>query len=207
MNHYLMTLIAVVGLVGLPTWSFAEDEEPVGKLIDKTFEKDRVKLGYVLYLPGDYGKKDDKPWPVVLFLHGMGDNLSRLKRGGLPAQIQRNKESRFILVAPECPGRGWSASALNALLDDVTGKYKVDKDRVYVTGLSMGGYGTWSLAAASPQRFAAIIPICGGGSSSSAAKIKHLPIWVFHGGKDTVVPPSRSESMVKALKDAGAKDV
>jgi len=83
----------------------------------------------------------------------------------------------------------------------------VDKDHIYVTGLSMGGFGTWALAAAYPDRFAAIVPICGGGSPASAAKLKDLPIWVFHGAKDRAVPPSRSEAMIKALKKAGSKKV
>ena len=97
--------------------------------------------------------------------------------------------------------------ALNALLDDVVGKYRVDKDRIYVTGLSMGGFGTWSLAAAHPERFAAIAPICGGGNPTDAKKLKDLPIWVFHGAKDQTVPASRSDAMVKALKEAGSERV
>jgi len=110
-------------------------------------------------------------------------------------------------VSPQAPQRGWQAETLNGLLDDVLAHYKVDKDRVYVTGLSMGGFGTWALAAAHPEKFAAIVPICGGGNPADATKIKDLPIWIFHGAKDTVVPPSRSEAMEKALKEAGAKEV
>src|SRR5437773_2415481 len=180
------------------------EKELVGKLIDKRFEKDKAALDYVLYLPPGYGN-DDKAWPLVLFLHGRGDKLERLKRAGLPAQIAQKKDP-FIMVAPQAEPR-WNAAALNELLDDVVAKHKVDRDRVYVTGLSMGGFGTWSLATAYPDRFAAIIPICGGGNPANAAKIKDLPIWVFHGAKDKTVPPGRSEAMVKALKDAGAQNV
>ncbi len=97
--------------------------------------------------------------------------------------------------------------ALMALVDDVAARYKVDKDRIYVTGLSMGGFGTWAFAAAFPDRVAAIIPICGGGNPADAKKLKELPIWVFHGAKDPVVPSSRSEAMIKALKEAGASKV
>ena len=87
---------------------------------------------------------------------------------------------------PQCATRkDWKPESLGKLLDEVTAKHRVDKDRIYVTGLSMGGYGTWKLAAAYPDRFAAIIPICGGGDPKTAEKIKHLPIWVFHGAKDT----------------------
>jgi predicted peptidase len=79
----------------------------------------------------------------------------------------------------------------------------VDPDRVYLTGLSMGGYGTWSLAAAHPERFAAIVPICGGGNPADAAKLASLPVWVFHGAKDPTVPLERSKEMVEAIKSAG----
>jgi predicted peptidase len=199
--------VAVVVVVGGMVSPVAADEkDPVGKLLERKFEKESVKLDYLLYLPEDYGKQD-KALPLVLFLHGAGDKLERLKRGGLPRSVERKKESRFILVSPQCPGRGWSVTALTALLDDVVAKHKVDRDRVYVTGLSMGGFGTWSLAAAHPDRFAAIVPICGGGSPRSAQKLKDLPVWVFHGARDTIVPPGRSEAMVKALKDAGSEKV
>src|SRR5262249_25165213 len=156
-----------------------------------------------------YGK-GDKAWPLLLFLHGAGESgsdLKRVKRHGPPKLIERGKDFPFIVVSPQSPGRGWDPRTLNALLDDVAAKHKVDKDRSYVTGLSMGGFGTWALAAASPDRFAAIVPICGGGTPGDAKKIKDLPIWVFHGAKDSVVPPNRSEAMVKALKSAGAKEV
>jgi predicted peptidase len=98
----------------------------------------------------------------------------------------------------------WNPDALNALLDEVVAQYKVDKKRIYLTGLSMGGYGTWALAGTSPERFAAIVPICGGGDPADARRLKDIPTWVFHGAKDSVVPLSRSEEMVKALKEAGS---
>jgi predicted peptidase len=179
----------------------------VGKLQRKTFDKEgKTKLDYLLYLPRGYDKIT-RDVPLVLFLHGKGDKLTRMERGGLPKQVERKKDQPFILVAPECPGRGWSPRDLAPLLDDVTSTYRVDKDRVYVTGLSMGGFGTWSLAAAYPDRFAAIIPICGGGNPTAARKIKDLPIWVFHGVKDDIVPIARSVAMVNALEKAGAKGV
>jgi predicted peptidase len=90
------------------------------------------------------------------------------------------------------------------LLDDIIRTYRVDRDRVYLTGLSMGGFGTWDLAAAHPEKFAAIAPICGGGNPQNAKKLARLPIWVFHGAKDPTVPIERSREMVEALKAAGA---
>ncbi|MFL5340355.1 MAG: prolyl oligopeptidase family serine peptidase [Gemmataceae bacterium] len=205
----LVALAAVMAFAWSP--ARAEDKAQAGKQEPKQFEREvtvKVKLNYLLYLPEDYGK-EDKAWPLVLFLHGAGESgndVEKVKKHG-PPKLAEEKKFPFILVSPQSPGRGWEPAGLNALLDDVCAHYKVDPDREYVTGLSMGGFGTWALAAAYPQRFAAIAPICGGGNPADAAKIKHLPIWVFHGAKDPTVPVARSEAMVKALKEAGAEHV
>jgi predicted peptidase len=165
----------------------------------------KVTLGYLLYLPKDYARKDS--WPLVLFLHGSGergDNLERVKLHGPPKLIAAGKEFPFIVVSPQCPEhRQWGPLELTALLDEMVEKYKVDRDRIYVTGLSMGGSGTWSLAALNPARFAAIVPICGGGEPSAAKRLVHLPTWVFHGAKDPTVLLERSTKMVEAMKKHG----
>lgn len=157
---------------------------------------------YLLYLPEDYGEKER--WPLILFLHGVGergDNLDRVKIHGPPKLIAKGKSFPFIVLSPQCPaGQWWDVEMLDALLNKIEADYAVDPDRVYVTGLSMGGFGTWALAGAYPDRFAAIAPICGGGEPVSARYIKHLPTWVFHGDKDAVVPIKRSQEMVDALK-------
>jgi predicted peptidase len=162
----------------------------------------KVTMGYLLYLPKDYAQKDS--WPLLLFLHGAGergDDLDRVKIHGPPKLIQAGKDLPFIVLSPQCPtGRWWQPQELSVLLDEIVEKYKVDKDRIYVTGLSMGGFGTWALAAFSPDRFAALVPICGSGDSSTVRRFARLPIWVFHGAKDPVVPLSSSEKMVEALK-------
>jgi len=163
-----------------------------------------VSLDYLVSVPTDYEKKDS--WPLLLFLHGAGErgnNLEIVKKHGPPKLIDQGKPFPFVVVSPQCPQNGsWSSKPLEliALLDEITAKYKIDQDRIYLTGLSMGGFGTWSLAAYAPDRFAAIVPICGGGEASSARRVTHLPIWVFHGAKDTSVPLKRSEEMVDALK-------
>ena len=164
-----------------------------------------AKLNYLLFLPADYGKSR-KSWPLVLFLHGSGESgndLAKVKVHGPPKLVEANGPFPFILVSPQSPGRGWNPDVLNALLGSIIKQYRVDKDRVYLTGLSMGGYGTWSLAAAHPEKFAAIAPICGGGNPADAAKLVKIPTWVFHGAKDNTVPLKRSEEMVEALKAAG----
>jgi predicted peptidase len=180
------------------------------------------KMGYLLYLPAEYGKDAGKKWPVMLFLHGSGEAgdgttlLKNVAKHGPPKLVAGKKDFPFILISPQNPapdkaaGRrgGWDPKVVKGLLDEVLSSEKqADKDRVYLTGLSMGGFGSWAMAAAYPDTFAAVAPICGGGNPAIAEKIKQLPIWVFHGEKDPTVPIDRSVVMVDALKAAGAKDV
>jgi predicted peptidase len=186
------------------------DEAPMpGKQVPRSLDKvisKRVQLKYLLYLPQDYDPKSDKRWPLVLFLHGAGESgkdLDKVKVHGPPKLVARGKQFPFILVSPQSPKFGWDVDALKALLDEIKEKHRVDPDRIYVTGLSMGGFGTWALAAAYPKEIAAIAPICGGGEPIWARRIKNIPAWVFHGGKDPVVPVERSKVMVNALKKAG----
>lgn len=193
----------LVGAVHSPA---AEDQkaEPGKQQPQKLYRTIRVTLDYLLYLPKDYDQKD--AWPLLLFLHGSGErgeNLDRVKVHGPPKLIAAGKEFPFIVVSPQCPkDRRWEPFELSALLDEIVEKCKVEKDRIYVTGLSMGGAGTWSLAAFSPDRFAALVPICGRGDPNTARRISHMPVWVFHGAKDPTVPLEQSERMVEALKKA-----
>src|SRR5207247_5709557 len=126
-----------------------------------------VELGYLLYLPKDYNAKSGRRWPLMLFLQGAGErgtNLSLVSVHGPPKLVKQGREFPFILVSPQCPAdQRWDNDALLALLDDVIARHKVDTNRIYLTGLSMGGFGAWSLAARYPERFAAVAPICGGG--------------------------------------------
>jgi predicted peptidase len=190
----------------------AEGQPAPGKQEDQRFEAEvtvKVALNYLLYLPQEY-ETEKKPWPLVLFLHGAGESgtdLNKVKIHGPPKLIAGGKHFPFICVSPQSERGGWNPQSLNGLLDSLVAKYRVDKDRIYVTGLSMGGFGTWSLAGAFPDKLAAIVPICGGGNPADAAKMKDLPIWVFHGAKDTAVRLDQSERMVKALEEAGAKSV
>jgi predicted peptidase len=164
-------------------------------------------MKYLLYMPKDYGKEAGKKWPLMLFLHGSGESgtdVEKVKVHGPPKLVAAGKEFPFILVSPQSPGGGWNTETLNALLDDMIKKYSVDEDRVYLTGLSMGGYGTWDLAMTYPDRFAAIAPICGGGTSWKSRRIKHIPTWIFHGAKDSTVPVRNGQEMYDAMKAAGA---
>lgn len=181
--------------------------EQVGSTLDTKYTM-AVHLQYLTYLPLDYDKDPAEKWPLVLFLHGAGEcgtDLDKVKVHGPPKLIAQGKQFPFIVVSPQCPSTKdwWSVDPLVALLDEVEKTYRVDLDRVYLTGLSMGGYGTWSLACAHPERFAAIAPICGGGLPRLAPNLKGLGIWVFHGAQDPTVNLSESQEMVDALNAAG----
>ena len=166
-----------------------------------------VKLGYLLFLPSDYKKNADQKFPLIMFLHGMGErgdeNLNLLKTHGIPKIVETTPNFPCIVVSPQCPDNSWwtmETDALKALLDEIIDSHSVNPDQIYLTGLSMGGYGTWKLATEHPDYFAAIAPICGGGDPEKAEQIKDIPIWVFHGAKDLVVTLEKSEEMVESLK-------
>ena len=184
-----------------PTTSSMQKPKKFSKRITKT-----VELNYLLYLPDDYETTKTKI-PLVLFLHGAGErgnDLEKVKTHGPPKLVENGAKFPFILVSPQCPdGQWWTMESLTLLLDDVQARLRVDKSRIYVTGVSMGGYGTWELALTHPHRFAAIMPICGGSRPWMARLIAHLPVWAFHGAKDKVVKPRESEEMVAAIKAAG----
>lgn len=165
---------------------------------------------YLLHLPASYRTDPGMRWPVILFLHGRGergDDLEMVKRHGPPRMAERNPDFPFIVVSPQCPaGQVWDLDTLNALLDEVLEQTPADPDRVYLTGLSMGGYGTFSLGILSSSRFAAIAPICGGGHENEVRpEHDRVAAWVFHGAKDEIVPPTESERMVQALTRVGAE--
>lgn len=195
----------------------ADDAPAPGKQEAQHFEKDiPVKLDYLLYLPADYQKDQEKTWPTIIFLHGSGErgsNVEKVAVHGPPQFLKEEKDlplKQFIVVSPQCPAnKRWMPFELNAFLDDIIAKYHVDKDRIYLTGLSMGGYGTWQWAEENSNRFAAIAPMSGGGNTSPNALrgLRNMPIWDFHGGADTTVPPEQSREMVEALKKIGNTEV
>jgi len=184
------------------------------------FQKTKAaEINYLLFLPQGYVAKSEKRWPLILFLHGAGErgtNIWKVATHGPPKNVAEHPEFPFIVVSPQCPeGERWSNDVLLGLLDDVTKHYSVDLARVYLTGLSMGGYGTWDLGLAYPEKFAAIAPICGGGqkitallaSREKAQALRTLGVWAFHGAKDPVVPLEESQRMVDALKKIGVQEV
>jgi predicted peptidase len=174
----------------------------------------RGALPYLLFLPKGYGRDPAAKWPLILFLHGAGergDDLALLLQHGIPKIVETREDFPFITVSPQCPeGSFWYLllSVLDGLLTQVASDLAVDPDRTYLTGLSMGGYGVWHLAARYPKRFAAIAPICGGGLEShgfpaKVCALKRVPVWAFHGADDTVVPLAESTRLVETLRACG----
>jgi predicted peptidase len=198
------TLLCLIGL----TTSAPAQPPAASPQAAKHFEakiKVTARLDYLLFLPEGYAKSRQR-WPLMLFLHGAGEsgtNLDKLKVLGPPKIVESKPDFPFILVSPQNARDGWNPDTLNALLDEVVRKYRVDKDRVCLTGASMGGSGTWRLAAAHPEKFAAIAPICGRGDPADAKQLARLPIWVFHGAKDPVVRLESDQAMVEAIQAAG----
>jgi predicted peptidase len=187
---------------------------PQALALDQEIRK-RVQLRYLLWLPASYHDAAAQPWPLILFLHGSGergDDVARVMEYGLPQRLAQGFDLPAIVAAPQCPlASDWTLQddALLALLDELCATYAVNQRWVYLTGLSMGGRGAWRLAASNPNRFAALIPICGRRpdgvrSAETLRPLCNLPTWVFHGAQDQVVPVEESDAMVAALQACGA---
>jgi predicted peptidase len=190
-------------------------------------------IRYLLYLPADYNRDPQKKWPLILYLHGSGEcghDLELLKRHPLPALLDQKPDYPFIVVSPQLAtfndtgisaaspdlaalSWAWSnqTDALMALLEQLQAAYAVDGSRIYLTGISLGGFGAWQIALRYPHAFAAIVPIAGGyilGSDrlpEDLCALKDLPVWAFHGALDASVPPEQDEILVKALQACGSQ--
>ena len=166
-------------------------------------------LSYYLYYPKDYKSEKNKKFPLLLFLHGggeSGDSLSTLKTNGPPKLIVQGKQFPFLILAPQNPykKKWWNTRAVAQLLDTIVENNRVDKNRVYLTGLSRGGSAAWEMAVQYPDKFAAMAVVCGMTPLPYANWInKDLPIWVFHGDQDKSIPISESVNMVDKLKAMG----
>jgi predicted peptidase len=167
-------------------------------------------LPYLLHLPEAYDSDSERRWPLVLFLHGAGErgsDLDSVTGQGIPKLAEAGHEFPFVIATPQCPESSqWVAelTTLAGLLDNVAAAYRIDSSRIYATGLSMGGFGTWSLAIRYPERFAAIAPICGGLWNQGVDRIRRLPVWTFHGEEDKTVPIEFTEKIVAGLEALGA---
>ena len=187
------------------------DDKPKTGFVTASFKNaDGTTSPYVVFIPHDYDGK--KEYPVILFLHGSGETKGGKKMPvevGIGTAIKKQEKTfPFITIIPQSEKRTWQASSGDAkralaILDEVTHSYKTDSHRIYLTGLSMGGMGTWSLAAAHPEKWAAIVPVCGTGDPKSAEKIKDIPTWTFCGDKDVAFLLNGTRNMVAAMKKSG----
>ena len=175
-------------------------------------------ISYLLYLPGAYGQDPQQQWPLVLFLHGSdvwGNNPNDVVASGLPRLLTTTLDFPAVVLSPQSPEDvvwwGVELDLVRALLDHVQANYAIDAQRVYLTGLSMGGFGAWAMAVRYPQRFAALVPVAGGWDSEydivprNICDIKDIPTWAFHGQQDDIVLPKKSELMVNALRQCGVE--
>lgn len=169
--------------------------------------KTKASYDYLLYLPKDYAK-GTKKYPLAIYLHGgsqKGNDLNKLKIYGLPYLVEKGQDFDFIIASPQCPdNKYWSTENwFESLYAELSSKYRIDTDRIYLTGISMGGYGTFITALDFPDKFAAIVPFCGGVNDSDLARICNLskiPVWTFHGTADDKIPFSETERIEKSLE-------
>ena len=196
-------------LTVLGTFSRAEDKlvpgSQVAREVTITPTGKKVSVRYWQFVPADYDGR--KKFPLMLFLHGSGErghNLELVKKWGPPRIVMRRQDFPFVLISPQCPeDTRWNVDELYHLMDHVSGYLMIDQQRMYVTGLSMGGTGSWHMMDRYPELFAAGIPICGNGKSDSAKNLVNIPIWAFHGGADN---PSTSQLMIHQIEKAGGKN-
>lgn len=177
--------------------------QQTGITVQKIDTKGGNISNYVLYIPDGYNEKKDYKWPIVIFLHGvgeMGNNIDVIKQVGL-VKVATGKP--FVIIAPQCLSGWWNPQYLDVLYKEVVNKYHVDPARVYLTGLSMGGYGTWDWSSAHPEKFAAIVPISGGGDINRMKNLKTMPVWVFHSADDPTVNVENSRVLVQQLRALG----
>jgi predicted peptidase len=202
----LALALAATGFLAMNAPNTPQDE----RRFETTLKKD-VRYGYLVSLPANYDAAPSETFPVIVFLHGSGEtgaDLAKLKTQGLAKLLEHRGDlpalAPFIVLSPQTPTRPWDPEALDAWLDAALQGVRADTHRIYLTGLSMGGFATWDWAGRHPERFAAIAPICGGGNMWSTRQLGKTPIWAFHGGADSVVPVEWGQAMADGARKAGA---
>jgi predicted peptidase len=217
---YILFLILI--LILLFFWSCKVNSQSSAVKLDTTNSAVNLDtLPYFLYFPD----KNIQLYPLVIFLHGYGQDVSTPFSPGLQHLVSPKVQNTYpcLVFAPQCPkGEKWVDTdwrlmghtlpkepnrwmkKLMQTLTYILEKYPIDRKKIYLTGLSMGGFGTWDLAMRQPETFAALVPVCGGGDTMQAPKIAHIPTWVFHGAQDNVISVERSRAMVRCLQKAGA---
>ena len=173
-----------------------------------------TKIGYLSYLPPAYNKNNSEDFPLLIFLHGLGEtgsNLDLVARNGPPMLINQGKwpEDRpFVVISPQTSStfyNSWGPALVNNVIDHVVSKYRIDESRIYITGLSLGGHGSWNYATQYPDRVAAVVPVCGRGNVNLACKMEDVPLWAFHNEGDNTVHVNGTKNMMDALDKCASK--
>ena len=210
-RRVLIVGLAAMVVAGLPPQSVrAADSGPIGQQV-RSLQRElprKVDIQYLLFLPEGYDKSTDQ-WPLILYLHGgsvRGDDIAQMKKMGLAAKVEADPKFPFIVVSPQCrPGEIWTdVDALGAVLDEVAANHRVDRDRVYLTGHSMGGRGALYAAYKMPERFAAVVSLAPVSPITAwAGKLAKNPLRLFHGSKDQFLPIKEVEELIRAIEAAG----
>lgn len=217
----LRNFFAVLPLLALPactTFHPLPDAKPGENAahFEQNAGTNHFALDYLVYLPPNAVKAAKREWPGIIFLHGSGErgtNVWDVTKHGPPKILKNETDFKFVVISPQCPpGKRWDVDEVTAFIKEMRHRYPIDPDRLYLTGLSMGGSGTWNMLLAHPGMFAAAVPICGRTDTNALAhlpaekleKLKRVPIHIFHGEKDPTVPVANSKEMAAALKACGA---
>jgi predicted peptidase len=206
MQRFLSVLVVLVSVCF--GWS-APPPHQQAHVFDATVPQRRVHFPYLLFVPASYATTPETRWPLILYLHGgslRGDDVERLRIGGLPHKLESEPDFPFIVVSPQCPaGEIWTdAEGIDALLERVMRDYRIDAQRIYITGHSMGGRGALYFAYRLPSRFAAVLAL-GTWSPATAwgGKLAQIPLWLFHGTADAQAPIAETKELVQAIEAAG----
>ncbi|MBF1428418.1 alpha/beta hydrolase-fold protein [Hoylesella nanceiensis] len=201
LKHYFIIAICLLFVIGTP--SFAQRTKYGEFSIHK--ELNTVGYNFWLYTPNDY-EPNGHPLPLVIFLHGAslcGNNIQKVRRYGVLDAIDKGKIIPTLVVAPQNPGGAWNAQKLNDLLEWTKRNYNVDDTRVYVLGMSLGGYGTMDFVGAYPEKIAAAMALCGGCSLRDVSPLGKVPLWIMHGTADRAVSVKQSQIVVEKLQEGG----
>lgn len=198
----VILLVIISGSVGCTT--------PIQRQIEVYPEPDAEEYAYLLYLPDGYeaSAAEGTKWPTIIFLHGImekGEKLSSITTNGLPRLVERNLKIPFIVISPQIVGGDWDSRRVILTLESAAEQHRVDPDRVYLTGHSLGGAATYQVASDYPEVFAAIVPISAWGSREAGEKLGGVPVWAWHGGADFFVPILLHQPAIDGVRAAGGE--
>jgi predicted peptidase len=206
-KHFILSIIIIL-LFGCSSIETAQYKTGQRIQYFQPINVSQKRFGYLLFLPRTYNLQQEKKWPLIIFLHGRGEwgsDVEKVKKNGIPKLIENEKDFPFVVISPQCPeNEFWPFMEIRLLLNQIIKHYRIDTRRIYLTGISWGGAGTWELGIQTPNTFAAIAPVAGWVNPQRVSVLKNIPIWIFHGEKDTIVPPNQDIDSAQVLKGINA---